>query len=324
MKHEDDDRLEILVLLLVLLFGAGVLLWGAWYLQGGETQPVQRAPYVAPWEGFPDTTVAPTIPQTVPTTTVVVETPRTTALTAVPVVTVPVSLPPVTTAPIAWGLRHACSMVKGDVFCNVLSETLGSPIGHGAIGTQRVDGSVELPGKATEVAAGQDTTCALVAGVPYCWGWRTGLGATSSATPRAINVTGADKVYAGEGGTLCALDITSGGLNQAGSDDPGTLYCWGEGVSAGGLTGRDWSDQAVVLATSADWDDVVIGLRTICTLNGEVDLTCYGDLPGGSHSDTGTVLGTNKAYRHIKITTRSIGDVTVCATREDGTNVQCF
>ena len=324
MKHEDDDRLEILVLLLGLLAAAGVLLWAIWYLRGGETAPVQRAPYVAPWEGVTVPTVAPTVPQTVPTTTVVAETPRTTALTAIPVVTVPVSFPPVTVPTIAWGLRHACDVVGGSVFCNVLQQNLGSPVEHGAIGAQRADGSVELPGRATQVAAGQDTTCALVTGVPYCWGWRTGLGASSSATPRAINVTGADKVYAGEGGTLCALDITSGGLNQAGSDDPGTLYCWGEGISAGGLTGRDWSDQAVVLATSADWDDVAIGLRTICTLNGEVNLTCYGDLPGGSHSDTGVILGTNKQYRHIQIITRSIGDVAVCATREDGTNVQCF
>jgi hypothetical protein len=322
MKHEDDDRLEILVLLLALLFGAGTLLWGAWYLERGETPPVQRTPYVAPWEGFSEPTVATTAPQTVPTTTVVVETPRTTALTAVPVVTVPVpvvsvpvSFPPV--KEIAQGLRHACQISNGKVFC------AGSN-GHNALGVTGVDGSVTLPGEVTDIAAGQDTSCAIVDGVPHCWGWRTQVGAGSSGTPRAMGVTGADKVYAGDGGTLCALDITAGDLDQERSDDPGTLYCWGEGISAAGLTGRAWSDEAVVLATSPDWDDVAISGRTVCTLTGEVALTCYGDLPGGSHSDTGTILGTNKAYRHIKITTRSIGDVTVCATREDGTNVQCF
>jgi hypothetical protein len=110
MKHEDDDRLEILVLLLGLLAAAGVLLWAIWYLRGGETAPVRRAPYVAPWEGVTVPTVAPTVPETVPTTTVMVETPRTTALTAVPVVTVPVSVPTVTVPTIAWGLRHACDV----------------------------------------------------------------------------------------------------------------------------------------------------------------------------------------------------------------------
>lgn len=320
----DDDRTEGVVFLLGLLAAAGAVTWGAWYLQSGETGPVPRAPYVAPWEGVTAPAVAPTIPQTVPTTTVVVETPGRLALTTTPTITVPVSFPPVTVPTISWGLLHSCTIVQGNVFCAALNTNVSSSHEHGAIGAQRADGSVELPGRATQVAAGQDTSCALVSGVPYCWGWRTQLGAGNGATPRAINVTGADRVYAGEGGTLCALDITSGDLNQAGSDDPGTLYCWGEGISASGLTGRDWSDQAVVLATSPDWDDVAIGARTICTLNGEVALTCYGDLPDGTHSDTGTVLGTNKQYRHIKITTRSIGDVTVCATREDETNVECF
>jgi hypothetical protein len=273
---------------------------------------------VAPWAGFPDTTA----PDTVPTTTVAVPTPTTTALTgkkvkptAAPVVSVPVSFAPV--EEVSAGRAHACQVTHGKVFC------AGANL-HNALGDTNPDGSVKLPGKATQVAAGQDTSCALVAGVPYCWGWRSQPGAQTGGTPRAMGVTGADKLYAGDGGTICALDLTSGGLDQKGSDDAGALYCWGEGISTAGLTGRDWSDEPIKLAESADWDDVAISGRTICTLTGEVTLTCYGDLPGGGHSDTGTIIDTNKAFRHIIITTQGIGNVSVCATREDDTNVKCY
>jgi hypothetical protein len=132
------------------------------------------------------------------------------------------------------------------------------------------------------------------------------------------------KLYAGDGGTMCGVALTSGGLDQEGSDDAGSLWCWGEGISSEGLTGRAWADEPVLLASSPDWDDVAIGGRTICTLTGEVVLTCYGDLPGGAHSDKGAVLDTNKAFRHISITTRSIGAVSVCVLRKDGSNVACY
>ncbi len=310
----DDDRLENGVFIAGLLVAAGAVLWGATLLQPEQVQPVQRSRYVAPWAGFPDTTA----PSTAPTTTVTVTTPTTTALTAEPVQKV--ATPPVSVAPVpevSWGLLHGCQVTRGAVFC------AGANL-HNALGDTNSNGSVKLPGRATQVAAGQNTTCALVAGVPHCWGWRSQLGAQTGGTPRAMGVAGADKLYAGDGGTMCALDLTSGGLDQTGSDDAGALYCWGEGISTAGLTGRDWADEPVKLAESADWDDVAISGRTICTLNGEVTLTCYGDLPGGGHSDKGAVLGNNKAYRHVQITTRGIGDVTVCVTREDGTNVECI
>jgi hypothetical protein len=314
----DDDRLENAVFIAGLLAAASAVLWGAWYLQGGEIKPTERSPYVAPWQGFSAEITTTVVPTTLPE----LQTPTTTALTgknvkptATPVISVPVSFAPV--EEVSAGRAHACQVTHGKVFC------AGANL-HSALGDMNTDGSVKLPGRATQVAAGQDTSCALVSGVPYCWGWRSQLGAQTGGTPRAMGVTGADKLYAGDGGTICALDLTSGGLDQTGSDDAGVLYCWGESISAAGLTGRDWADEPVKLAESADWDDVAISGRTICTLNGEVTLTCYGDLPGGGHSDTGTIIDTNKAFRHIIITTQGIGNVSVCATREDNSNVKCF
>lgn len=320
----DDDRTENTVAALGILLGAGVLVWALSWTPPTRAESVPRPQYSAPWDGVttaPTTTEAAQI-KTTTVTTVTLPTPTT--LVPAPAGTVaPVREKRVDPVP-AFGLRHACQVLSGRVFCN--GTTLGDARAdmHGALGPVTGGGEVPLPGKASQVVAGQDTSCALVSGVPHCWGWRSQVGAQDGATPRAMAVSGADKLYAGDGGTICALDLTSGGLDQKGEDDAGALYCWGEGVSVDGLTGRDWADEPVKLAESADWDDVAISGRTICTLNGEVSLTCYGDLPGGGHSDTGLIIDTNKAFRHITITTHAIGNVSVCATREDGTNVACY
>ncbi len=179
-----------------------------------------------------------------------------------------------------------------------------------------------LPVKPEQVVRGNKAGCARGEGRVFCWGWRTAGNGSSSDTPTEIVVPGgADHIALGLGGTVCAISVDHGGLNQKGTDDPGSLYCWGEGIGPKGYTGHDWSDEPVLLATSADWDTVAVGARRICTLTGEVDLTCYGSQPGGTWSDWGQVIATDKRMRSIEI--KYEGDLreNVCVTMENGAEV---
>jgi hypothetical protein len=181
-----------------------------------------------------------------------------------------------------------------------------------------------LPVKPEQVVRGNKAGCARGEGRVFCWGWRTAGNGSSSDTPTEIVVPGgADHIALGLGGTVCAISVEHGGLNQTGADDPGSLWCWGEGIGTKGYTGHDWSDEPVLLATSADWDTVAVGARRICTLTGEVDLTCYGSQPGGTWSDWGQVLATDKRMRSIEIKYEGHLEENVCVTMENGAEV-CY
>jgi hypothetical protein len=171
-------------------------------------------------------------------------------------------------------------------------------------------------------ATANGTSCELRDGDVWCWGWRTAGNGASSPVARAVGVTGAQAVFVGAGGTNCAISISKGKLDQVGSDDPGALYCWGEGINADGLTGRAWSDTPQLLAESADWDTVAIGARMLCTLTGEVVLTCYGALPDGTHSPKGTVLLQDKALTDVRIQDVDGFEHIIWLTRKDGSVVR--
>jgi hypothetical protein len=156
----------------------------------------------------------------------------------------------------------------------------------------------------------------------WCHGWRTAGNGASSDVARAVGVSGAQAVFVGSGGTNCAITISKGSLDHVGSDDPGALYCWGEGINADGLTGRAWSDTPQLLAESADWDTVAIGARMLCTLTGEVVLTCYGALPDGTHSPKGTVLLQDKALTDVRIQDLDGFAHIIWLTRKDGSVVR--
>lgn len=182
----------------------------------------------------------------------------------------------------------------------------------------------ELPVKPEQVVRGNKAGCARGDGRVFCWGWRTAGNGSSSDTPTEIVVPGgADHIALGLGGTVCAISVEHGGLNQKGTDDPGSLWCWGEGIGPKGYTGHDWSDEPVLLATSADWDTVAVGARRICTLTGEVDLTCYGSQPGGTWSDWGQVIASDKRMRTVQIRYEGHLRENVCVGMDNGTEV-CY
>jgi hypothetical protein len=225
---------------------------------------------------------------------------------------------PTTTVPVARGLDHQCRIEAGNIFCSGANK-------HGQLGPQRPDGSVDLPGEAEEVVAGQGSTCArLKGGRVFCWGFRQGIGATNITVPREIMVPKSSKVYNGQGGTMCSVSFVTGGLNQVKGKDDGVLHCWGEGVDPErGITGRSWSDYPVEIARSKDFDDVAVGWRSVCTLTGDVTLRCYGGQHDGSHSPEGKIVARDSGFHRISVHRKDETHDEVCAYYRDG-SWQCF
>lgn len=123
---------------------------------------------------------------------------------------------------------------------------------------------------------------------------------------------------------MCSVTITSGGLNQRGDDDPGELWCWGEGVDPErGFTGRTWTATPTRIMTTTDFDTVAVGWRMLCTLTGEVALTCYGALPDGTQAPRGKVLDRSKLMKSLRIVRESQRRELPCV-RFGGTNEVCY
>ena len=229
---------------------------------------------------------------------------------------------PATTAPAkarakavaAWevGMDHKCRVNNFKLECEG-----GVRYGQAVVpaGFERVEA----------VSAGQGSTCVLRYGQPHCWGFRQGVGATDTQEPRALKLENADHVWSGRGGTNCALVLDEGKLEQEGGDDPGALWCWGEGVDAelGKITGRAWADEPVMIARKNDWDAVKVGWRTVCALHGQVHLTCWGAQPDGTHSPDGVKLGTDGGWNGIRIERIDEKRERVCGTYRDKT-FSCF
>jgi hypothetical protein len=229
----------------------------------------------------------------------------------------PVAPTTTTTVPLARGLDHQCGIRGGKVFCSGGNR-------HGQLGKRNADGSVDLPVKVEQVVAGQGSTCARGEGRVFCWGFRQGVGAASTAEPREIPVPGASKIYNGEGGTVCSVTIEKGGVDQNTGNDPGVLHCWGEGIDpVRGFTGRSWSDFPVEIARSADFDDVAVGWRSLCILTRDVTLKCYGGQPDGSHDPAGRVIGTDSGWHRVTVHRKGETHDEVCAHYWDGTR-SCF
>ena len=306
MSREDKRDAAVVVLLLLLLLL--LLGWGAWVSWPQQrTVTTHTAPRVT-YSGAPSVHVlggngTPGASKTVPLAPVTPEPPLVTGVT-------PVAPAPVPGPEWSAGLSHRCRVLDGRAHCEG-----GNRYGQA--------GNPELPVKVEQVVAGQGSTCARGEGRVFCWGFRQGANATNTTTPVEVQLNDIDQIWNGPGGTVCAVSITSGGLNQAGKDDPGSLWCWGEGISAEGVTGRGWAETPVKIAESADWDTVLVGWRTVCALQGEVELWCWGGQPDGSHYAEGRKLGTDKSFRGIVMRRIDEAREQVCGLRFEGTEV-CY
>ena len=176
---------------------------------------------------------------------------------------------------VAAGGYHACALTSGgQVYCWGFNR-------YGELGTGDTTDSatpvqVSLPGTATDVTAGQYTSCAIVNSKIYCWGRNDSgqvgddSGLTSVFTPTAVASGG---TYALPAGYSASTLSTSGGAVDnvcAIADD--AAYCWGnnlEGQIGNGTkttTGKNGQDYTAYAPTAVVSSGVLAG-RTITSIS---------------------------------------------------------
>jgi len=140
-------------------------------------------------------------------------------------VTTSVMSGPVTTITVSWG--HTCAVASGQAHC--WGSGTNRQLGNGGTSDQLSPVAVStsvMTGTVTAIAAGNTHSCAVAAGVAYCWG-SNGNGVLGIApltgnqsTPVAVN----SSVMTG---TVTAVTASSHSCAIAG----GLTYCWGTGTS---------------------------------------------------------------------------------------------
>jgi alpha-tubulin suppressor-like RCC1 family protein len=153
------------------------------------------------------------------------------------------------------GLQHTCALTtSGGVKC--WGKNSDGQLGNGSVSSSSAVPTdvVGLASGVSEIAAGNDHTCALLSsGGVVCWGYNAtrqlGNGATtSSAVPvNVVGVTGAINVDAGAGHSCAALSgggVMCWGTNGFGEVGTGDLIVPTVPVPAGAVT-----DQVIRLAT---------------------------------------------------------------------------
>lgn len=116
---------------------------------------------------------------------------------------------------------------------------------------------------ATAIAAGGDTSCAIVGGAVRCWGRQLGVSGAKSLIPVQISgVSGATRIAVG-GAHACAI---------AG----GQVLCWGaNGAGQLGVAGAD-SATPVVVPGVTNPDRIAAGDRHSCAVSISGTVTCWG------------------------------------------------
>ncbi len=177
---------------------------------------------------------------------------------------------------------------------------------------------------ASEVELGSRSACAVVSGVPTCWGGAYVNGRTTdSPTPQAIaGVSGAASVAIDE--TAACARLTDG-----------TRACWGhdgDGVFGDGTDPPLWTTTAVVIPTPNALSDIAAGGHGTCVVRSNGAVLCWGEADSGELGD-GSVGTTS----FTPVRTRDVLDVVqvevhnghdfygfrACARRHDG-RVYCW
>ncbi len=156
---------------------------------------------------------------------------------------------------IVSGLQHTCALTtSGGVKC--WGKNSDGQLGNGSVSSSSAVPTdvVGLPSGVSEIAAGNDHTCALLSsGGVVCWGYNAtrqlGNGATtSSAVPvNVVGVAGAINIDAGAGHSCAALSsggVMCWGTNGFGEVGTGDLIVPTVPVPAGAVT-----DQVIRVAT---------------------------------------------------------------------------
>jgi alpha-tubulin suppressor-like RCC1 family protein len=175
---------------------------------------------------------------------------------------------------IADGLSHTCAVLNtGEVKC--WGNDAYGQLGDGTIDVVTIStaqGTLIAAG-ATNVAAGSNHTCALMADQSvYCWGQNTsgylgvGNGSADTATPLPVSLPGPAAKIAAEAGATCAL-LTNG-----------DLYCWGDNSFGrlGGTVAGYSTPVKVQNLPGAVRDFAMSATHTCAVLQTDNELMCWG------------------------------------------------
>jgi alpha-tubulin suppressor-like RCC1 family protein len=187
---------------------------------------------------------------------------------------------------VAAGARHSCAVLanggtSGPVQCWGNNDV--GQLGNGSLTSSTVPVTVSGTSTATQIAAGNDHTCALLAdGTVQCWGSNTsgqlGDGSTANRTT-AVPVKGLTGVKSVTAGASFTCAVVSGG----------TAKCWGDN-SAGQLGNGNLASQtapaAVTVITTANPASAVsAGDHHACALLADGTVQCWGSNDSGQLGD---------------------------------------
>ncbi len=214
---------------------------------------------------------------------------------------------------IAVGARHACALLSSGVWCWGYD-------GYGQLGTGSTSPLFQttpvavtgLGSDVTAISVGDETSCAIVSGGVWCWGYdgdqQLGSGATTSATPVAVQ------------GLSSGVTAISVGLLSSCAIADGGVQCWGtEYVRRASATTppRPAPHRWPVQGLSSGVTAISVGTGYACAVAGG-GVQCWGQNPFTVQSSVPTEISGWSA----NVTSVSVGEDAIC-TMQDGA-AQCF
>lgn len=235
---------------------------------------------------------------------------------------VPLAMP-LPTSPVrslTGGTRFSCAVIGADgsreAWCWGLNAAFSLGTTAAGSGPHKVMNLTDP----SVVVAGGEFACALVAGVPHCWGanglGQLGIGATTPSTSLPGPVSGVTDAVAVTAGELHACVLHAGG----------TVSCWGaNGNGQLGIGATGTQTAPVLLSTLTGVKQIAAGGRFTCAIVGASDeVRCWG---GNDSGQLGNGNTTNQGFPQPAVLGGAValsgGGQHTCAVLADGT-VRCW
>lgn len=187
------------------------------------------------------------------------------------------------TTAIDAGDNHTCSITNGQVYC--WGDNTNGKLGTGAANPQTTprlvtEGGISANGMAaTDVAAGNNHTCAVISGSAWCWG-ENGNGQLGRGNTSSTNASTPQQV----GGLLAGKLVTkiTAGNNFTCAVADGLPYCWG--LNSNGQLGDGTTTQrtspVLVANMPGTTTDIQAGSNFACAIEGGY-VKCWGENGNG-------------------------------------------